>query len=420
MLSAGTKRTASGTKRTGGRRFRLLLFWENPRKPVVSALLNEWHGPRYGERMIHDPQINPRGTATKAWSAPVKTLKHEASPRSVGVGDPELAVEPTRVECGSPRPKAIVCGTDFSIHAREAAEVAAGISRRSDSPLVVAHAVDTAGSPAASETLAAMLRYRGRNKLKEETERLRARGVEVQAEFLTGNPAAEVVKCAFRHEAGLIVVSSLGQLHPGRWLIGSVAEQIAQTSPTPVLVVRNPRPFMDWLTKRKALKVVIGHDFSASADAAVAWVAALKKIAPCRITIAHFSLTQVAPDWLEVGTQPGRKRTVVETRGLLAEALSRRCKALLGTARFDLQVRSIRASTASRLVILAKQQNADLIVVGTNQKGTLRRLCLGSVSRSVLREAGSSVACVPIRGIPKAPAGVPHGNATTQRRKTPK
>jgi nucleotide-binding universal stress UspA family protein len=92
----------------------------------------------------------------------------------------------------------------------------------------------------------------------------------------------------------------------------------------------------------------------------------------------------------------------VATRGLLTEALRRLCQALLGAARFDLQVRSIRASADSWLVTFAKRQNADLIVVGTNQKGTLRRLCLGSVSRSVLREATSSVACVPIRGMPKA------------------
>jgi nucleotide-binding universal stress UspA family protein len=251
-----------------------------------------------------------------------------------------------------------------------------------------------------------MLRYRNRNKLQEETERLSARGVRVEAAFLAGAPAAEVVKCASRHAAGLIVVSSLGQLHPSRWLVGSVAEQMAQTAPVPVLVVRKPQPFMDWLKKRKALRVVIGHDFSDSADAAVAWVAALNKLAPCRITIVHLWSTQIAREWLEVGIESDRKGTLVETHRFLAEALRRRCKAALGTARFELQVRAIRSCTASRLISFAKQQNADLIVVGTNQKGTLRRLCLGSVSRSVLREASSSVACVPMKGMSKAPPSV--------------
>lgn len=355
------------------------------------------------ENMINVGQITPNHSenATQRVGAEIieppvtekKSRVNRGRNKEAG-GQPRVARNPNPRSIGA-RTK-IVCGTDFSIHAREATDVAAAMSQRTGAPLVVAHAVEPARSGGGSKRLTAMLRYRGRNNLAKDVERLRAVGVNVAEEFLTGVPSIEVVKCAQRHEAGLIVVSSLGEVHPGRWLIGSVAEQIAQTSPAPVLVVRNPRPFIDGFKKRKPLNILIGHDFSPSADAAVAWVAALKAIARCRINIVHFSLTQVAPDWLQVGTSPGGKMTLVQTRELLADALRERCKAQLGTARFQIHVRSIRGSVDSRLVAFAKEQGADLIVVGTNQKSTIRRLCLGSVSRGVLRETSSSVACVPI------------------------
>jgi nucleotide-binding universal stress UspA family protein len=88
---------------------------------------------------------------------------------------------------------------------------------------------------------------------------------------------------------------------------------------------------------------------------------------------------------------------------LLKRSLIKRCRGPLGKTRFQVEVVSVRDSVAARLVRLAEAQDADLIVVGTNRKGTLRRLCLGSVSRSVLREASISVACIPTADTPKEP-----------------
>jgi nucleotide-binding universal stress UspA family protein len=243
-----------------------------------------------------------------------------------------------------------------------------------------------------------MLRYRGRNKLRKEAERLRTRGATVQEAFLTGFPATEIVRCAIREKAGLIVVSSVGSLLPTRLLIGSVAEQTAQRSPVPVLLIRDPKSFRAWASGKRPLNVLVAHDFSATADAALGWAAELRRIGRCSITVAHLSTTQLSTGWLEVGEKPGSRRSLVEIRELLRSDLARRCRGLLGKSRFKVEVLPVRDSVAPRLVSLAKARGADLIVVGTNQKGTLRRLCLGSVSRGVLRDALVNVACVPMTG----------------------
>lgn len=312
---------------------------------------------------------------------------------------PGQALEP---DARPVRQGGIVCGTDFSVHAGEAADVAAMLAGKLEVGLTLAHVVAPERGQTGYSRSQAMLRLRGRNKLKQEAGRLRAGGIAVKEAFLSGSPAVELVKAALQQKAGLIVVSSLGEdVPPARWLIGSVAEQTAHLSSAPVLVVRDPRPFRDWAAGNQPLNILVAHDFSASADAALTWAATLSALEPCHLTVAHLSTPRVAGDWLELGGAPAPARRWGEVRQLLREDLEQRCKGTLGDTKFQSEVIRVRDSVGARLVSLAKARRADLIVVGSNQKGALRRLYLGSVSRTVLREAAISTACVPIRHNPE-------------------
>src|SRR5262249_17867011 len=84
-----------------------------------------------------------------------------------------------------------------------------------------------------------------------------------------------------------VVVSSLGQIAVSRLLVGSVAERTAENSPVPTLVVRDSAAFEDWARRKRPLKVFVGCDFSATADAALRWVNGLRKIGPCEITVGY-------------------------------------------------------------------------------------------------------------------------------------
>lgn len=359
---------------------------------MATNTLNTLNGaPRLIARQIART-ANPRPTGAPA-SDPVVDV-HESVAATPG-DLRETLPQTSAANAGPAEGAGIVCGTDFSIHAREAADVAATLAWKSGASLTLAHVLEPARGDATAKSLNAMLRYKSRNKLKLEAERLRASGTTVDETLPSGSPPRELVRVATAHQAGLIVVSSLGHIEPARWLIGSVAEQTAQLSPVPVLVVRDSKPFRAWKSGRKSLNILVGHDFSASADAALAWVAALRSMGRCRITVAHLPTTQVATGWVEVGSKASSKKRLVDIRELLREDLIQRCRGLLGKSRFQVEVISVRDSVAPRLVKLGRALGADLIVVGTSQKGTLRRLCLGSVSRGVLRDAMASVVCVP-------------------------
>jgi nucleotide-binding universal stress UspA family protein len=68
-------------------------------------------------------------------------------------------------------------------------------------------------------------------------------GPEVHKHILSGSPAAEIIKAAEEHDAGLIVVAAGGRGLSDVILVGSTAQRVQHYAPCPVLVVRPaPRP----------------------------------------------------------------------------------------------------------------------------------------------------------------------------------
>lgn len=59
---------------------------------------------------------------------------------------------------------------------------------------------------------------------------------------LTGSPAQRILEAISTKDADLVVMTSHGRTGVSRWMLGSVAEQVAHHAPVPVLVVREQSP----------------------------------------------------------------------------------------------------------------------------------------------------------------------------------
>jgi len=289
----------------------------------------------------------------------------------------------------------ILCGTDFSVNARQAANVAAALAVRLGTPLLLAHATGRlieSSTPAAHGAAIESLRER----LHEEAERLRGRGAAVEENLATGAPDEVLGQLAQQRRARLLVVSSLGLRAPGRWLIGSVAERTAESSPVPTLVVRDGEPLEAWARGERSLKVFVGTDFSASSDAALRWVAALRQVGPCEVVAGYVDwppeeaarLGVAGPLGLAGSNLPGMQR-------VLERDLQAKVTRLLGGDKVRVCVRGNWGRAEMPLLGMAVEAQADLVVVGTHQWHGLRWLRHGSVSRGILHNAPMSVACVP-------------------------
>jgi nucleotide-binding universal stress UspA family protein len=213
----------------------------------------------------------------------------------------------------------IICGTDFSANAKRAADVAAALAKLLGAPLRLVHASVIPSSPSTDEHLRA------------EAQRLQDGGAEINAEVIEGDADQVLVQVALQHSARLVVVSSLGRRVPARWLIGSVAERTAESATVPTLVVRDAAPFEAWALGERALKVFVGADFTASSDAALRWVAALRQLGPIKVIAGYVDSPMEEAGRLGVSGWHELPGSPPPLRGLLERDLRGKVSRVLGT-----------------------------------------------------------------------------------------
>ena len=298
----------------------------------------------------------------------------------------------------------IVCGTDFSAVAVEAADIAAEIARRLDVKLLLLHVQEFRGLALTDPGLFEEVVLKSRQELHRHAERLRKLGTKVDGKILSGSVFEELVDAASRANARLIVVGAVGHGVARRLLIGSVAERVAETATIPTLVVRPKSRLQSWLRGKHALKVLVGYDFSAEGDAALKWVNELQTLGPCETHVLHL-------DWPpDVARRIGYEGPLPltenpkEIQRVLERDLSGKVATLLPRPNVTITVNPGWGRTDAYLFERAYREKTDLLVVGTHRRHGLDRLRFGSVSRSLLHRATVTAAVVPLEEEPKKKA----------------
>lgn len=289
----------------------------------------------------------------------------------------------------------VICGTDFSAHASEAANAAAAIAGRLRIPLLLVHVLDDSAWTESTGKMRGQFARSAQEKLMHEASRLRARDVEVRTELLEGRPETELTRVAARPESRLVVTASLGHIAISRILIGSVAERTAETAPVPTLVVRHAQPLVEWAGGRRTLNVFVAGDFTASAEAAIRWVRELRRIGPCQVVLGHVDWPAEARRRLGVHSPVPSTQDALEVAQTLERDLRAKINTLLGDTSARVRATSSWGAPDYNLIQMAHEEQADLIVVGSHQRHGLSRLAHPSVSRGVLHHAPMNVACVP-------------------------
>ena len=275
----------------------------------------------------------------------------------------------------------ILCGTDFSENARQAAEVAAALASRLGAKLILAHSLDERGEIPAH--LRPQLRDSLGAQLTTETARVRALGAEVEEHLVGGVPDDGLLALAARSGAQFIVLAASGTGALGRWMLGSVAESTAESAPIPTLVVREAQSLLEWARGSRPLRILAGVDFTANSEAALRWLAGIREVGSCAITLGF------------VDHDPDEGSEAPDATRDREDALRAMAGEILGDEPVSVFVRAGSARIDAHLLRLADEWRADLIVVGTHQWRGMQRLRHASVSRRLLRDAAVSVACIP-------------------------
>ena len=283
------------------------------------------------------------------------------------------------------KPRFILSASDFSPHAREAATVAAKLAARRREQLRVVHVTD---SPLAS--VHAILKSR----LEAEVARLEAPGVEVEGVLLDGVKLAEVLVSYIRQEQpSLVVVASGVKGAMDRWALGSFSEAIAESSPVPTLVVRNPGAFESWDWTKGRLSILLALDLYASSDVVLRWARQFQLAGPCDFVACHVNWRTPSLEESDLGA-PAANPDALQHR--LERDLRKKVRDQTGDDSVEVIVRPYFGDPGPCIVEIAAEKKAHLIAVGTHQRHGLHRLAQFSISREVLHQAAVNVVCVPV------------------------
>lgn len=306
----------------------------------------------------------------------------------------------------------ILCGTDFSPRARDAADVAAAIARRMGEKLLLVHVVNEFGAEVTmaggEDAYFAPLRAA----LEEEGERLRqptgdaGAVADVDVILTPGFPDTALNALAVEATARVLVVGATGRRAPERWLLGSVAERTLHEARRPVLVVRDPAPLLSWLAGEGPLRTVAGADLSSSSSGALQWLRDLRAIGPADVYVVH-SIYSPLPALPSVDPHQAVETIHPEVERKVRRQLAKRVPELPGEGVLELSVHAGGDRPDMLLAGLVASKNAGLLVVGAHQRVGFGRLWHESISRMVVRSAGTNVAVVPPLAHTVVPTPIP-------------
>lgn len=277
----------------------------------------------------------------------------------------------------------VLCATDFTFLGDDALRAGRALALRLGMSWRVAHVLEPL-SPVDSEESAELVRDGAQARLKRASE-----GSVIAPTALTvierepGEPVASaIIKHAAQVDAGVLVVSTHGRSGSPWWPLGSTSIAIAESAACPVLVTSDSSALHEWSLRHHGLGILAGIDTDGDNQPVFAWLERLARAGGCRITLAS-----VAP-------APAEEKSAESAVQITVSRLQELAAHHLPTTPVDCV--GLHGATADSLLTAARENECDLLVLGTHHRHGLSRLLRGSVSRRVLGHSACPVLCVPL------------------------
>jgi nucleotide-binding universal stress UspA family protein len=271
---------------------------------------------------------------------------------------------------------------DDSEPAHAAIAAAIRLARECDAEVVFANAIDARVIVDMGE----LVKDQARALLAQALDEAKSGSVKASAEILVGGLVPTLTAFAAETRADLIVMGTHGRRGLEHFVLGSATEGVLRTSGVPVLTLHSfaapdrPAPLF--------ARLFVALDDSDPADAALALAVRYAGAAGAKVTCCSVvESSAVVRDAAVYGFDP---EPILEQARETANALLGRAAALAHDSGVSVHgvVREDDAIVEG-IIEAAREEGADLIVMGTHGRRGMRRFLLGSVSEGVVR--GSSL-----------------------------
>jgi nucleotide-binding universal stress UspA family protein len=222
---------------------------------------------------------------------------------------------------------------------------------------------------------------------------LQVEGFETSVEIAAGIPELEVNRIAHERHASLIALGSHGATLAREVLVGGVALAILHRAVLPVLVLRLRLTEDNKLVKCDALcadfsrHILYPTDFSDTAERAFGYLEKMVESGAKRVTLLHVQ------DKARIS--PHLTHKLEEFNRIDTERLHRHCEALRKLGATEVNIELPYGSPIQEILRVARERGVSEIVMGSQGRGFIAEVFLGSVSHQVARHAPVPVLFVP-------------------------
>jgi nucleotide-binding universal stress UspA family protein len=292
--------------------------------------------------------------------------------------------------------RSILVATDFSPHARHAAERAARVAQEQGASLTLLHVLAGPGLAQLQTWLGAgtdledRVLQEVREQLDATAERLRDAGrVNVEAVLRDGPVVAALLQEAERTDAGLLVLGARGAGFMRRLVIGTTSERLVRKSSRPVLVVRQT-------PRERYRRVLVAVDFS---EWSAGVLEAARRLAPhAHLVVAHAFSVPYQSRLRMAGVQQATIDRYREQSRMDAMQRLHALMAAAGVPSWQWEPRVAEGAADFCLLELEQENDCDLVVVGKQGASAAVDVLLGSVTSRVIAEGGVDVLVSTVSG----------------------
>ena len=280
----------------------------------------------------------------------------------------------------------ILVTTDFSPESDRALDYALALARRYDARIYLAHVIAPDpflyAEPALAEATYEKVRQAAEQGMADILVSGKLRGVPHEVLLEEGSVWPAIEKLIGEHEIDLVVTATHGRGKVQKVLIGSVAEEIFRQADCAVLTV-GPRVKNEPAREVELKNILFATDFGHGAEKAAAHAFSLAQEHGARLMMLH--VIQEATAFTEESVRHQREAAVRRLEKLVPEGADNWCKPVF---------RATFGGAAEEILMVARETNADLIVMGAKAMKNLAGHAPFAVAYHVVTKAHCPVLTV--------------------------
>lgn len=280
----------------------------------------------------------------------------------------------------------ILVTTDYSPESDRALDYALALARRYDARIYLAHVIAPDpflyAEPALAEATYEKVRQAAEQGMADILVSGKMRGVPHEVLLEEGSVWPAIEKLIAEHEIDLVVTATHGRGKVQKVLIGSVAEEIFRQADCAVLTV-GPRVKDEPAREVELKNILFATDFGHGAEKAAAHAFSLAQEHGARLTMLH--VIQEATAFTEESVRQQREAAVRRLGKLMPEGAENWCKPVF---------RATFGAAAEEILTMARETNADLILMGAKKMKSMAGHAPFAVAYHVVTKAHCPVLTV--------------------------